>query len=241
MIIPDPCHVLIPALIVQSSPFHPRSFFLFTFSPSFFSGDLSLSHHLVDSTIPISMLEGGPIVLIVTALAAIFTVGLGDEEDNGSGISAYSVFNRGYQRIMGSVDAENLLQQHVGGAMGMAGAMAAGGGGDVHDVAGAHPRAAQPRRDGRQGGNANRILDENNDDNDNENDAANANEEQPQQNRSRKSGKKARRRNLEQRRELQRQRQAAMAMGFGGGDQQEMMAMQQILEEQVAANQAEEE
>jgi hypothetical protein len=63
-------------------------------------------------------LEAGPVVIILTALVAIFTVGLGDNENN-DGLSAYSAFNKGFQQLMGSVDAEALLQQHVGGAMAM--------------------------------------------------------------------------------------------------------------------------
>jgi Uncharacterized conserved domain (SAYSvFN) len=66
------------------------------------------------------VLEAGPLVIITTALVAIFTIGLGDkDEQNDDGISAYSVFNRGFQRLLGSVDADQLLAQHVGGGMGM--------------------------------------------------------------------------------------------------------------------------
>ncbi|CAB9516838.1 expressed unknown protein [Seminavis robusta] len=60
--------------------------------------------------------HAGPVVLISTALAIIFTVGLGDNENDGE-LSAYSVFNRGFQRLMGSVDVEELVNQHVGGGM----------------------------------------------------------------------------------------------------------------------------
>ena len=62
------------------------------------------------------LLEAGPMVIIVTALVAIFTVGLGEDEEGA--ISAYSVFNRGFQKLLGSLDADALLQQHVGGGMG---------------------------------------------------------------------------------------------------------------------------
>ena len=65
--------------------------------------------------------------MILTALGAIFTIGLGDDHDNPDRISAYSVFNRGFQRLLGSVDAEDLVNQHVGGGM----MMGVGGGGDA--------------------------------------------------------------------------------------------------------------
>ena len=45
-------------------------------------------------------LDAGPIVLIITALVGIFTIGLGENTD---GISAYSVFNRGFQRLLGEI------------------------------------------------------------------------------------------------------------------------------------------
>mmetsp|Transcript_15664 Transcript_15664/g.31648 ORF Transcript_15664/g.31648 Transcript_15664/m.31648 type:complete len:188 (-) Transcript_15664:112-675(-) len=61
-------------------------------------------------------LEAGPLVVILTAIVGIFTIGLGDE-GNADGLSAYSVFNRGYQRLLGSVDVEALVQQYAGGAM----------------------------------------------------------------------------------------------------------------------------
>ena len=59
-------------------------------------------------------LDAGPVVLILTALTIIFTVGLSDQA-NMDGLSAYSVFNKGFQKIMGSIDADDLLQQHLGG------------------------------------------------------------------------------------------------------------------------------
>lgn len=159
-------------------------------------------------------LDAGPLVLIISALVAIFTIGLGNNESR-DGISAYSVFNRGFQSIMGSVDVEALVQQHVGGAMGV-GAMGLAGADDRRNEAPVrrHPMPA-------------RIVDEE--------------DERAVRPQPRKSGKKARRGNLEQRRELQRQRQAAIAMGFGGdGGHEEQLAMQQILEEQIAANEARE-
>ena len=67
-------------------------------------------------------------VIIITSLIAIFTIGLGDESENNSEqqnrISTYSVFNRGFQRLLGSVDADALLAQHVGGGIGLGGVAA---------------------------------------------------------------------------------------------------------------------
>jgi hypothetical protein len=58
-------------------------------------------------------LDAGPIVLIISALVGIFTIGLGDEE-NDTALSAYSVFNRGFQRLLGEVEAEDLVAQQLG-------------------------------------------------------------------------------------------------------------------------------
>ncbi|KAL7550206.1 hypothetical protein ACHAWF_013438 [Thalassiosira exigua] len=70
------------------------------------------------------LLHAGPIVLIFTLLALLYTVGLGDGTGADSGIpSAYSVFNRGMRRILGTADAEEMARQYAGGA-----AMLAGGG-----------------------------------------------------------------------------------------------------------------
>jgi hypothetical protein len=168
------------------------------------------------------LLEAGPIVLMLTSLIAIFTIGLSDNTGNQGGLSAYSVFNRGFERLMGSVDAEALLAQHIGLVPGA-----------VMPIAPAEaPQRRQPvpRRDQR------RIEEEEN--NDHQNDDNNDAEEQPpppnNNNQARKSGKKARRRNLEQRREIQRQRDAAMNMGMQGEDNQEdMMVMQRLIEEQI--------
>jgi hypothetical protein len=81
-------------------------------------------------------IRAGPVVLILTALGAIFTVGLGDASADGQ-LSAYSVFNRGMVRLLGDVQVEQLLAQHVGGAVvgGPAGAAgpAEGGGGRGDD------------------------------------------------------------------------------------------------------------
>ena len=174
------------------------------------------------------LLDAGPLLVIVTALVAIFTIGLGDTATR-DGVSAYSVFNRGFERILGTVDAEALVQQHVGGAMGLAGAMGAAPAIPPPEVE-PIPREAVARRQQQQ----------HDDDEDDDNVARADNQDNDAfetRGTSRKSGKKARRQNLEQKRELQRQREAAIAMGFTGNEgQEEMMAMQRLLEEQIAAN-----
>lgn len=136
-------------------------------------------------------------------------------------VSAYSVFNRRFQSMMGSIDADNLLAQHVGGA---GATLALQRQHENNDVA-----VAEIDRDT---GGEGIIEEEPINGNDNENIQHPLNE-------SRKSGKKARRKNLETRREIQRQRNAAAAMGFGGGangiELAEQFAVQTLIEEQVAA------
>jgi hypothetical protein len=176
-------------------------------------------------------LLAGPVILIATALSLIFTVGLGDSNDR-DGLSAYAVFNRGFERLLGEVDAEALMAQHVGGAL-----LGGGGGGmpPRNDDNNERDRGVARRR------RPNRAIQNNNDkDNDNagDNDNAAANDNNTNNNnRARKSGKKARRRDLQQRREVQNQREAAAAMGMQMGNEamEEQVAMQRLIEEQVAA------
>jgi Uncharacterized conserved domain (SAYSvFN) len=174
-----------------------------------------------------AVLDAGPVVLIVSALVAIFTVGLSDEDSDG--LSAYSVFNKGFQKLMGSVDADALLQQHFGGGMlqlgmGMQRQQQEG----VREVNELPARLQRPQQHQLPVAAAPEAREdpyeiEGNDD-----------RPQPQpNNRARKTGKKARRGNaIERRRELRAQREAAVAMGFGGGD--EGAAMFRLMEDQVA-------
>lgn len=165
------------------------------------------------------LLDAGPIVLILTALVAIFTIGLGDESHNENRVSAYSVFNRGFQQLMGSVDAENLLQQHVGGGAAAAFMGVNENNNNNNQMVGLQPAARRPNdADNEEEEETNNT---NNDSNDN---TAN-------HNKARKSGKKTRRRNFEQRRELQEQRRAAQE--FAGDD----IALQQALQDQLLAGQ----
>jgi Uncharacterized conserved domain (SAYSvFN) len=168
-------------------------------------------------------LDAGPVVLILTALTTIFTVGLSDQA-NLDGLSAYSVFNKGFQKILGSIDADDLLQQHLGGG-GMMQMM-------IHrrpiddDFEWDNDEDAAPRRPRRPHHNqrANNNNNNNNNDNDNDN-IANVHEQgEPAENniinnpnRARRTGKKARRDRaaIEQRREIRAQRDAALAMGLG--------------------------
>mmetsp|Transcript_18741 Transcript_18741/g.46407 ORF Transcript_18741/g.46407 Transcript_18741/m.46407 type:complete len:292 (+) Transcript_18741:191-1066(+) len=178
-------------------------------------------------------LEAGPMVVMFTVLIGIFTIGLSDnDESNREGLSAYSVFNRGFERLLGSVDAEALLAQHVG--MGPGAALPVG----VDDNA-APRRARRPRRQERAAAPRVEAQDNNDNDddnNDNDNEEDDQADEQPRNNRARKSGKKARRRNLEQRRDRQQQRDAAMALGMQGAaeTEQEMIEMQRLIENQIA-------
>lgn len=64
------------------------------------------------------LLHVGPILVLLTLCILMFTIGLGDNTGAATGIpSAYSVFNRGMQRILGTMDAEELARQYAGGAM----------------------------------------------------------------------------------------------------------------------------
>jgi len=161
-------------------------------------------------------LDAGPVVVILTCLVAIFTVGLSDKQ-NEDGLSAYSVFNRGFQRLLGSMDANEILAQHVGGA----GFMPAMPPPEVHPQrprARAAPVEERPPEPAPNNGDADE-------------------EQLPRDDGrggSRKTGKKARRQNLEQRREIRRQREAAIAMGFGGGEEEAAIAMNRLVEDQVA-------
>lgn len=184
-------------------------------------------------------LDAGPSIIIITALIAIFTVGLGDHDgnqgENGERVSAYSVFNRGFRNIMGGVDADALINQHVGGGLVVNNDAGHNMVENDDEIDGQRLRNQEVQRR-RQQQHENRQRQE---------------EPQPQeqqvQNTSRKSNKKNRRkRNIELRREMQRQRDAAAAMGFvGGGDgnnnghlnldlqQQDRVAMNMLLDDQI--------
>lgn len=162
------------------------------------------------------ILDAGPLLVIATAIVVIFTVGLGDTATR-DGMSAYSVFNRGFQRMLGELDSEALVQQHVGGAMGFVGMGVMAQPNEVQ-----HEELAAAARAEPQNGDEGDNVEE---------------EAPPERGIARKSGKKMRRRNLEQRRELQRQREMTMAMGFGEeGDHEEMVAIQRLIEQEIAAN-----
>jgi hypothetical protein len=168
-------------------------------------------------------LDAGPIVVILTALGIIFTVGLSDEAHK-DGFSAYSAFNRGFQRMLGSLDADALLAQHVGGfGMGLMEEP------DDDEVANLREDVANDPRERRAGRipPAEAII----------RGAGNLDDEPQNRGGSRKSGKKARRRNFEQRRELRRQREAALALGLADADElMEEMAMEQLIDEILAAD-----
>lgn len=192
-------------------------------------------------------LEAGPSVIIITILIGIFTVGLGDHDSSGNGnegrLSAYSVFNRGFQNIMGGVDADALINQHVGGGFVVNNNRddlnnADDDDDDDHDQDRGNRARRQQQAAHRQRQVQQRQQQEQQDDNDGN-----------QTNRARKSNKKSRRkRNIELRREMQQQRDAALAMGFTGGDdvgaagnghvnlnlqQQDRIAMNRLVEQQI--------
>ena len=183
------------------------------------------------------LLHFGPIIIILTLLSLLYTIGLGDNTGAGSGIpSAYSVFNNGFRRIMGTVDGEELARQYAGG---MAGALNNnnqnnnGNGGNVdgviwnnennnnaeqeeeeeHNLINERRRQRRlerlQQRRNETGGND--VLEEvpTQDDND-EQDDDDIDDRGGTAAGRRVTGKKARRKNnLEHRRELQRQRQLA--------------------------------
>ena len=62
------------------------------------------------------LLAIGPIVVILTLFGLMYTIGLGDNTGASGGVpSAYSVFNRGMRRLLGTVDGEELARQYAGG------------------------------------------------------------------------------------------------------------------------------
>lgn len=72
-------------------------------------------------------LHAGPMVFLMTLMVLLYTIGLGDNTGATSGVpSAYSVFNRGVQRLLGQDDAETLANQFVHAAAGRG--LNAGGG-----------------------------------------------------------------------------------------------------------------
>jgi len=168
-------------------------------------------------------LQAGPFVVIATALVAIFTVGLSDDENKDGGLSAYSVFNKGFQKLLGSVDADALLQQYVGGAgagaaggmMMMAAANGGAGGMPNNNNNNNEPAAARRRNDPVVVVNDNEDDDDDDDDDETNNLLENENNNHHHRGgAARRSNKKSRR--TEQRREIQRQRQAAAALGLDG-------------------------
>jgi len=213
-----------------------------------FIRDMPLRHWMIPSVLLIywklivylhKQFDAGPFVLIITVLVIIFTVGLGDStiaNDGQERISAYSVFNRGFRSILGGVDANVLLNQHVGGGF-LAGDDVPR---DVNDALAADDVIVddvrhRPRPIVRQQQQPQQLQPQ----------------PQPDGNieKSRKSNKKNRRKkNIELRREMQRQREAAMAMGFvvggvrgGGGDggedewqnHRDQMAMNRLVEDEI--------
>ena len=165
-------------------------------------------------------LEAGPFFIILTLLILIFTIGLGDNDSRDQHMSAYSVFNRGMQSILGAIDADQLVAQHVGG-----------GGGLIIGAAAAQD-PPEPRRQNlinirrpRQEVQLQALGDEND-----------LNQgDRPAPRRSNKKQRNNRKnRNAEMRQEMQRQREAARAMGFGQeGEEADWMAIHRLVEREI--------
>jgi len=162
---------------------------------------------------------------------------IGAGQGNRDGLSAYSVFNRGFQKLLGSVNEQELVMQHLGGGAALMGGGGAGMGHPVeHDEDIRDAPQPPPRQRRRPQPQAPPPAAAENGDIDNP--------QQPRPPPARRTGKKARRRDLEQRREMQRQRQAAADMGFQaegaavGQNNQEAMALQHLLQEQINAMEA---
>ncbi|GFH47819.1 hypothetical protein CTEN210_04295 [Chaetoceros tenuissimus] len=190
------------------------------------------------------LLDAGPSILILTVLALIFTIGLGDSKE---GLSAYSVFNKGFQSIMGGVDANALLNQHVGGGMAFMNHN------NRHENE-EHDDGYRQRQQRQQQRDEQRRLQQERD--------REVHERRLQQqqeldtgtaaanNGARISNKKSRRKkNIELRREMRQQRQAARAMGFVqdghrvdiNAQHQEQLAMNHLIQEQIGNGDFEEE
>eukprot|EP00980_Cylindrotheca_fusiformis_P020866 scaffold7869_cov138-Cylindrotheca_fusiformis.AAC.2 len=181
-----------------------------------FGGQLDNDKKVADPQMPLNLVHGTGLILDpqakITTPVASFTVGISDDSDDDS--------------LMGAVDTDAWVAQHA--------------------------KLRERRR------NNNRRIEEK-DNNDLQDDA---NNEPPppnndkNSNRARKSGKKARRRNhlegeefdsngkppwpwvhkvkTKKRRGIRQQREAAMAMGAQGGEtEEEVMAMQRLVEQQL--------
>lgn len=128
------------------------------------------------------LLHAGPILIIMTLFLLLYTIGLGENTGASSGIpSAYSVFNRGMRRILGTVDAEELARQYAGGAAAAAAAM--GGG---------------PRGNRRDGGNGMWVPHDDDDDDLNEGDENDENRLRNERRRQRRLERLQRRNNQEE-------------------------------------------
>ena len=58
----------------------------------------------------LSLFHAGPLAIILTGMIVIWTIGL-DDEKKGGVLSAYSVFNGHCRSMLGSLDAEGLVEQ----------------------------------------------------------------------------------------------------------------------------------
>jgi len=157
------------------------------------------------------LFHAGPLVVVVTGLVIILTVGLDDDQSSNDRISAYSVFNRHCRAILGSIDVESLVNQYVGGGMGL------------WNNPGEAPQPPPRPRQRRQ--------------HQNHPDQPRAQNQGARKSGKKARRDQA---TLEKRRDRQRQRQEAAAMGFGIHDQ-EQEAMNRLIEQQEMIDQDENE
>ena len=171
-------------------------------------------------------IDAGPFVVILTSLTLIFTIGLSDEKN--SGISAYSVFNKGFEQLLGSIDVDSLLAQHIGGIGGMM--MMGNNQNRNNNNINNNNGDENDQHNNRRG--VEEDADENPNNNTGANDRRNINNDNDENNRSRKSGKKKRR---DKKQEQRRRYESDGDENVIDGDDNEVM--QRIIEEQVAENQ----
>lgn len=169
------------------------------------------------------VLDAGPFFLILTLLVLIFTVGLKDENHKPNGyLSAYSVFNKGMQNILGSVNADQLLAQYVGGTGIDRFEPHLNDDNNNNAVGRYHQHRPPPEQ--QQDYQLNEQRQEHDD----------RDFHRPRPRTTRKSNKKLRRKtnqNLELKQEMQRQREVARDMGFGEeGGEAEVLAMNLLLD-----------
>eukprot|EP00968_Pinguiococcus_pyrenoidosus_P009326 scaffold731_cov261-Pinguiococcus_pyrenoidosus.AAC.72 len=132
----------------------------------------------------------GALYLVVSALLALFTFGLTDEEH---AMSAYSVFNAGCRRLLGHVAAEDLVANMVGGIAGAQMRMME------------QQRQPQPQEDQRGMGEAWEVEEEEEEEEENKEEGEEV--EERRRGEGRRNRKKKGRRSAEEKAEIRRRRE----------------------------------